>query len=250
MTLELDLSGSTGPLQLSVKLSVEGHAPLVLVGPNGAGKSTLLAMLLGVRRPARGRVALGGETLFDADRGIDVAPEDRHLGWVPQGYALFPHLTAAENVELALAARVRHLGRRARRDEARSLLSRLGLGDAAERRPQQLSGGERQRVALARALASSPRALLLDEPLAALDAGARQSVRTFLAEQLAALAIPAIVVTHDPVDARAVGRTIAVLERGQVVQQGTFEVIAAAPATPFAAELVRGVSDASAARDR
>jgi ABC-type Fe3+/spermidine/putrescine transport system ATPase subunit len=228
VTLEATLAFRSGALEVEVELGASARG-LVLVGPNGAGKTSTLLALLGVR-PSRGRVIVGGEALHE------LPVEERRLAWVPQSYALFPHLTAEENVRFALAARPR----RERRARARELLEQLGVGHVAARRPAELSGGERQRVALARALGVDPRALLLDEPLAALDVENRAAVRGFLAAELAALGRPWILVTHDVADVRALGAPVAVLERGRVVQRGAAEELARAPATPFVARLFSG----------
>lgn len=232
MKLSIDLSAQVGTLALRLQLETEG--PLVLAGPNGAGKSTALLLLLGVLHPGSGRIALGDEMLFESGR-VDLPPEQRRLGYVPQEYALFPHLDVLANVAFGLRGRERGSERA---DRAHALLASLEIAHLARKRPASLSGGERQRVALARALAPEPRALLLDEPLAALDATARKQVRGFLAERLLSLGLPALVVTHDPEDARALGPRIAVLEQGRLVQQGSLEELRAAPATPFVANFV------------
>ena len=233
--LEVDVEARIGPLSVSARLSIEG-GPLALVGPNGAGKTSLLRVLLGVAGPARGRIALDGVTLLDSARGIDLPPEERRLGYVPQHFALFPHLSAVANVEFGIS-RSHGPGRRAR---ALALLESLEVAHLAGRRPAALSGGERQRVALARALAPGPKALLLDEPLSALDVGARRQVRDFLAAQLRALSLPALVVTHDAGDAEALAGRIAVLEGGALVQVGTPAELRAAPATRFVADFFGG----------
>ena len=239
--LRFDVAGGIGAFDLAVSLEI-GDTPLVLVGPNGAGKTTLLLMLLGALRPSRGRVELDGEALFDSARGIDVATEERGLGYVPQDYGLFPHMTVLGNVAFGLECR-RRMSAAERRQRAFALLEALEVAPLAARYPRSLSGGEGQRVALARALASEPRALLLDEPLAALDASVRRQLRAFLPSRLASLDLPAIVVTHDPADAAAFGEDVAVIEAGRLVQRGTLETLRARPASAFVAEL------AGAARD-
>jgi molybdate transport system ATP-binding protein len=213
------------------------------VGPNGSGKTSLLKLILGVLRPERGRVVLDGEPLFDSESGLDLPIEGRRLGYVPQGFGLFPHLTVVENVEFGLNGDPALASAPARRERALSLLAELEVGALAGRRPSVLSGGERQRVALARALGRRPRALLLDEPLAALDAGGRKRVRSFLAASLERLGLPAVIVTHDPRDAEALAGTIAVIEAGQLVQLGTLEELRAKPWSPFVEEFQASGAD-------
>ena len=157
------------------------------------------------------------------------------MAYVPQDYALFPHLTARQNVEFALGCLPTPPAAAQRRDQARALLDRVGALAIADRTPAALSGGERQRVALARALATSPRALLFDEPFAALDAAARDEVRQFLAARLHELGLPALLVSHDPADVAAVDAEVLALEAGQVVQQGSLQQLRAQPATAFVA---------------
>jgi molybdate transport system ATP-binding protein len=222
--LEIDLRGRAGEMEILARLTLPNGA-LVLTGPNGAGKSSVLRMVLGFLRPAAGRVAVGGRVLFDSAAGIDLPPERRRLGYVPQHSALFPHLTVLDNVAFGLS------GPR-RRERALGVLESLEAAHLAGRSTAALSGGERQRVAVARALAPQPDALLLDEPLAALDAVARVQVREFLRARLAAMPIPALVVTHDPADA-AVGDRVVVLESGRIAQQGTLAELREAPASPF-----------------
>jgi ABC-type sulfate/molybdate transport systems ATPase subunit len=238
--LEIDVTGRVGALDLAVDLRV-GPEPLVVLGPNGAGKTTLLLIALGIVRPEAGRVTCGGEVLFDARAGVDVPPEAREIAYLPQDFGLFPHLTAAGNVAFALACGRDPLPRAARGPRARALLAELGAAALAERKPAALSGGERQRVALARALARRPQALLLDEPFAALDPDARGDVRLFLRERLAAIGRPAVVVSHDVADARALGARLAIMEAGRVVQEGTLDDLARAPATPYVARLLAAV---------
>jgi len=223
-----------GALDLDVALEVDERG-LVLVGPNGAGKTSVLLAMLGARRPSRGRITIAGDVLFDSAGGIDRPTEERGLAYLPQHYALFPHLTAARNVAFGIR------GPRAERlEKARSLLERLGVGSVADRHPGALSGGEQQRVALARALAPSPRALLLDEPLAALDVESRRSVRDFLVAELRAQHRPFVVITHDREDVRAFDAPVAVIERGRVVQRAEPGALDTAPATSFAARLFGG----------
>jgi molybdate transport system ATP-binding protein len=241
--LEIRVEARVGALSLDVALDT-GPGTLVVVGPNGAGKTTLLSLVLGALRVDRGRVAVGDAVLLDTDAGIDVPLEQRGIGYLPQDYALFPHLRVRENVEFALASDARHGDRAERARRVDAVLRDLGLATLGERHVHTLSGGEKQRVGLARALSVRPRALLLDEPLAALDVHARREVRAFLSTCLAELRLPALVVTHDAADARALGHRIAVLEAGTITQVGTWAELTARPASKFAEELV-----ASAAPD-
>lgn len=213
---------------------------LAIVGPNGAGKSTLLGALLGTVR-ARGVVHVGDATLLDSGRGIDVPVEARRLGFVPQSYGLFPHLSVRENIAFAARSSEPRLSPSELTAHTESALAHLGLSHLEARMPRTLSGGERQRVALARALAVRPRALLFDEPLAALDVTARRSVRRFLARTLAELALPSVIVTHDALDARALADVILVIEAGRVTQTGTFEELEQKPASGFVRDFVESV---------
>jgi molybdate transport system ATP-binding protein len=224
-------------LRIDVNLET-GVGPLALVGPNGSGKTSLLSLILGVLEVDRGHVAVNGTVLVDTAARIDVPLEERRLGYVPQSYALFPHLSVRENLDFALASSARPLERGQRLQRITAVLDDLAIGSLAERRPRTLSGGERQRVALARALCVEPRALLLDEPLAALDVHAKRAVRAFLTRYLRELALPTIVVTHDAADAKQLGTKIAVLEAGRITQLGTWDELAAAPATKFVEEFV------------
>jgi len=210
----------------------------LLVGPNGAGKTSVLMLILGALAPDRGRVSLDGAALYDRDARIDVPLERRRIGFVPQRYALFPHLDVLGNVAYGVPAPAR-----AERDRrAREALAELDVAALAARRPAQLSGGEMQRVALARALAGRPRALLMDEPLAALDVSVRRDVRRFLADRLRALAMPTVLVTHDVADAEALDGDLVVIEGGAVVQRGRLADLAARPQTDFVRQFVAGRS--------
>ena len=226
------------PLELSLELGAE---TLALVGPSGAGKSSVLRAVAGLLRPARGRVALDGETWLDTARRIDVPPERRSVGLVFQDYALFPHLSVRRNV--AFGARDRAV--------VDGLLDRFRVAHLAHARPGEISGGERQRVALARALAREPRALLLDEPLSALDSHTRATVRGELRDLLGTLGLPVILVTHDFEDAATLADRIGVLVDGRLRQVGTAAELVSAPVDPFVARftganLVPGVATDSA----
>lgn len=236
-SLRARITARVGRLAIDAELD-SAPGTLVVVGPNGAGKSSLLSLVLGVLPVEQGRVAVGETVLLDTSAGVDVPLERRSLGYVPQDYALFPHLSVRENIAFALTSAPTQLDRGARAERADVILRDLGLEAHRDRRTQTLSGGEKQRVALARALSVNPRALLLDEPLAALDVHSRREVRGFLADYLKTLGLPTIVVTHDAADARQLGHRIAVLEAGKITQTGTWDELAARPASRFVEEFV------------
>ncbi|MCW2504167.1 MAG: transporter ATP-binding protein [Actinomycetia bacterium] len=227
---------------LDLPLTVASGEVVALLGPNGAGKTTALRALAGLSPLDEGHVRIGGRVLDDPP--LFVAPEHRRIGVVFQDYLLFPHHTALENV--AFGPRSRGVGKAEARERAAGLLA--GLGVPADRRPRQLSGGQAQRVALARALAADPELLLLDEPLAALDAQTRLSVRSELRRQLAAFGGSAVVVTHDPLDALVLADRVVVVENGVAVQSGSPQEVARRPRTPYVARLaglnlLRGVAE-------
>jgi molybdate transport system ATP-binding protein len=186
-----------------------------LVGPSGSGKTLTLRAVAGVFTPDAGRIVLDDEPLFDSERGIDLPPQARRVGYVPQQYALFPHLNVQENVGFGL----RGVTSDARRRRVGDLLELVGLAGLERRRPNQLSGGQQQRVALARALLVQPRILLLDEPFSALDSGIRQPLRASLLELQRTLGFRALLVTHDPADATIAGEQFQ-FEHGQIVDAG------------------------------
>ncbi|HZP35512.1 MAG TPA: ATP-binding cassette domain-containing protein [Methylomirabilota bacterium] len=211
--LEVAIRKQLDGFTLDVQWSA-GDGVAALFGPSGAGKTLTLQCLAGLVRPDAGRIVMGGEVLFDSETGVDVPPQRRRLGYVFQGYALFPHLTVRSNVGFGLRGRDR-AERRRREDE---VLARLGLEALADRYPRELSGGQRQRVALGRALAPDPALLLLDEPLSALDLPLRQALRDDLRGILADWGIAAVLVTHDLTEAYRLGDHIVVYEEGRVIQ--------------------------------
>ena len=224
-----------------LELELELDGVLALVGPSGAGKSTVLSVVAGLVRPPTGRVALDDEVWFDADRGIFRTPDRRRVGLVFQEYALFPHMSVRQNVAYGGAAR------------AAELMERLRIDHLAAARPGQLSGGERQRVAVARALAREPGVLLLDEPLSALDAHTKASVRDELAVLLSDLGLPTLVVTHDYDDAVALAQTVGVLVAGELRQLGSPAELLRRPTDGFVASftganLLRGRATRQARR--
>jgi len=235
--LRIAAETTLGDLKLDVATEVAAGECLALAGPSGAGKSSVLRVIAGLLRPQRGTVWCGPDLWLDTERGIDVPPDERRCGFVFQDYALFPHLTAWQNVAYALT----RVPRRERRDRAVALLERFGLSGRADARPRTLSGGERQRVALARALAVEPAALLLDEPLSALDARTRAAAGRELAAVLHAAGVPALLVTHDFQEAALLGDRVGVMDGGRIVQLGTAGELAAQPASPFVADFTGAV---------
>jgi molybdate transport system ATP-binding protein len=236
VSLEARVELTLGQLQLDVDLTVATGELVVLLGPNGAGKTTLLRALAGLVPLDRGRVVLDGKVLEDAAAGAWVPTEQRPIGFVFQDYLLFPHLSALENVAFGL--RARGLGRAEARRRARAWLDRVGLAAHAGARPRALSGGQAQRVALARAMVADPRLLLLDEPLAALDAATRSEVRRDLRRHLASFDGIRLLVTHDPLEAVALADRLVVLEGGRVTQTGSPAEVSAQPRSRYVAELV------------
>lgn len=236
MSLAADIDVQRGSLHLMVEVTVEPGRVLVLLGPNGAGKSTVLRVLAGLLRPDAGRVVLGREILDDPAAGQHVPPYERPIGMVFQDYLLFPHLSTVDNIGFGL--RSRRIPKAQARKAAREWLDRVGLAEYAKARPGDLSGGQAQRVALARALIGSPELLLLDEPLAALDARTKLEVRAELRRHLAEYAGAAVVVSHDPIDAMALADEVAVIERGRVVQSGPPAEVARRPRTDYVARLI------------
>jgi ABC-type sulfate/molybdate transport systems ATPase subunit len=215
----------TLPLRaFALELALEVSRTVALVGPSGAGKTSALHVVSGLVEPSRGHVLLNGQRWLDTERRVSLPPEQRSVGLVFQDYALFPHLSVRGNVAF---------GSRGRPVE--DLLERFRIGHLASAHPKELSGGERQRVALARALAREPAVLLLDEPLAALDAHTKGEVRHELAELLRELALPTLLVTHDYEDAAALADEVGVLVEGRLRQLGPPAELVARPRDAFVA---------------
>jgi len=229
-----DVSKSFGSVAAvsGVSLDVADDEILALVGPSGCGKSTLLRLVAGLYGIDAGSVRIADVVVDDGGRRID--PEDRHVGLVFQEHALFPHLTVAANVMFGM----RSVPRSARSARMEEWLAMVGLGGFAERYPHELSGGERQRVALARALAPEPRLMLLDEPFASLDPSLRAQVRHDVVEILRATGTPTVFVTHDRVEALAIGDRVAVMRAGRLEQVGKPEVVFHQPCNRFVARFM------------
>lgn len=216
-----------------VSLDIPPGRITCLLGQSGCGKSTLLRIISGVDRPdPGGRILIGGTEVVGSSRFVE--PEDRKIGFMFQDYALFPHLSVAENLAFGL----RHLPRATRRQRVAEVVDRIGLGHLLNRYPHSLSGGEQQRVALARALAPQPAILLMDEPFSNLDQGLRERVRRETVETLRRIGTTAIIVTHDPQEALAVGDLIVLMRAGQIEQVGTPFEIYDQPRSAYAAEFM------------
>lgn len=228
--LDLVVAKQLRAMTLAATLQV-GPGVVLLIGPSGAGKTTLLRMIAGLVEPDSGHILIDGRLQTDCARGVHRPPGQRGVGVVFQDYALFPHLSVEANVAYGL--RARRVKRSERRRRTMAMLEQLGLAGLERERPTRLSGGQRQRVALARVLVLQPRVLLLDEPLAALDVQTRAVVRAELRRVLQGLAIPTLLVTHDPADLRVFGERIVVLESGKIVQDDAYADLEKRPATAF-----------------
>jgi molybdate transport system ATP-binding protein len=244
--LAVELGTGLRDFRLELSLVVEPGRPLALVGPSGAGKTSVLRALAGLMRPERGSVRCGNAVWLDTANGIDLPPERRRCGYVFQDFALFDGMSVRRNVAYGLT----HLPRSERGPAAGRLLERFGVSALAEARPAELSGGERQRVALARALGPRPTALLLDEPLSALDASTRSDATHSVRELIEEAAVPTFLVTHDFGEAITLADEVAVLEAGRIVQRGRPEELAAEPVSGFVAGLTGSVVLRGVARRR
>ena len=222
------------PIPLAVSLACTGGELLALVGPSGSGKSTVLRAIAGVYPSARGRVVVGGDTWLDSASGHFRPARERSVGFVFQNYALFPHLSAEENVVQAMG----HVVPAERVARARALLERTNLAGLEARRPAQLSGGQQQRVAVARALARDPKVLLLDEPFSAVDQVTREKLYEELATLRRDLNVPMILVTHALDEAAMLADRMCILHRGTTLQAGTPQSVMMRPASPLVARLV------------
>ena len=225
MALRVAFTHPLRSFESSADLTVDEGETLALVGPSGAGKTTLLRVVAGLLRPERGRVNVDDAVLLDTEKGIDVPPERRRVGYLFQEYALFPHLDVLGNVRFGTRDRA----------HAQALLERFGIEKLARARVGELSGGERQRVALARALARDPAVLLLDEPLSALDTHTRAGVRAELRELVDSLGLPTVLVTHDFEDAATLAHRVGVISEGRILQVGSPTDLVALPTDAFVA---------------
>jgi len=242
MSLEVAVEKSVAGFRLAVEFATDG-APLGLLGPSGSGKTMTLRAIAGLETPDRGRIALHGRVLFDSERGINVPPRARRIGFLFQNYALFPHLTVAENIAFGLGG----LPDADRSKRVSEQLAAAHLDGLAERYPAKLSGGEQQRVALARALAIEPAALLLDEPFSALDTHLRSALERQLRETLANFGGSTLFVSHNLEEAYRVCEKLVVLANGSVAAQGPKEEVFRHPPTLEVAR-VTGCKNFSRAR--
>ena len=227
----------SSPESAAFTLDVEFEAEAgitALFGPSGSGKTLTLDSVAGFVKPAEGRIVVGDEVLFDAARGINLPPRDRHCGYVFQNYALFPHRTLRQNLEFA-AERLPRLERHRRVNE---MIEAFRLGDLSGRRPHELSGGQKQRASIARALLAAPKLLLLDEPAQGLDLALRRDLYTLLHQVRADFAIPVLLVTHDLDECFELGDQMLILHEGQLLQTGEPRQIADHPASLKVAELL------------
>lgn len=218
--------------ELAVDLSVKPGVT-VLLGPNGSGKTSLLRLLAGLAIPSAGQIKLGDRLLFDLHKKIDLPPEQRRIGMVFQDLALFPHLNVRQNTAFGLS--LRRLTKSEIKRQVETMLDKLGISQLAERNVTTLSGGERQKVALARTLITEPQLLLLDEPTAALDPSARGAIRRWLHAVLSELQIPTLLVTHDAEEVAWFRKRVAVIEKGQIVQRGSYHQLLREPQSDFVA---------------
>lgn len=231
--LDVLLRHTLDHLAIDIRFQTDNEL-VVLFGPSGAGKSFTLRAIAGLVRPHEGRISVNGRLLFDSQAHVDLPPQERRVGYVPQHYGLFPHLSVWENVAYGLF----RLDRAERERRVGEMLELMRLRGYERRKPEDLSGGEQQRVALARALVTSPDLLLLDEPFGALDAPLREHLRQELRRLRELYAIPTILVTHDLAEAYTLAQRIVVMAPGRVLQVGTRDEVFRAPVTPDVARAV------------
>lgn len=230
MALKVDIEKAFEGFSLRVKFDAE-QGPLALLGASGCGKSVTLKCIAGLMKPDRGRILLDGVTLYDSEKRIDLPPQQRRVGYLFQNYALFPHMTVAQNIGAAV------MDKNARKTAVREQLKRFRLEDAAHLRPHQLSGGQQQRTALARILASDPQTILLDEPLSALDGFLKQQLEAELTEALEGFGKTVVWVSHDRGEVYRTCRSVCVLDRGTSEKVRPMAELFADPQTVAAAQL-------------
>ncbi len=224
----------SAPIPLATELRCAPGQLTALIGPSGSGKTSILRCIAGLLHPREGYIGCGDRTWFDSKQGLALSPQARRVGLVFQDYALFPHLSARDNVRQALG----HLPGKAKKARARSLLAQVRLAGLEDRMPAQLSGGQRQRVALARALAREPNVLLLDEPFSAVDQMTRHKLQEELARLHREIQTPILLVTHDLDEAAALADHMVVLSHGRTLQSGPPEQVIAQPMHTGVARLV------------
>jgi molybdate transport system ATP-binding protein len=235
MSLHARVRTRLGTLRLDCDLSVESNVTVAVLGPNGAGKTTLLRVVAGLVPVEEGRVEVDGTLFEDTSTRTWLTPEARRVGFVFQDHGLFPHLSVLDNVAFGL--RARGVDRKTANARAQEWIERVDLAGYAAARPAALSGGQSQRAALARILVTDPQALLLDEPLASVDASGRLELRRALREHLSTFAGVRLVVTHDPLEAASLADRVVVLEEGRVTQEGAFSDVSARPRSAWIARM-------------
>ncbi|PHV09721.1 ABC transporter ATP-binding protein [Chitinimonas sp. BJB300] len=233
---DLHLQYGDNPILKGVSFELQPGEVVALLGASGSGKTTLLRAVAGLESPHQGCISIGGQSLYDAARGIDLPVEKRGLGLVFQSYALWPHKTVFDNVAYGLT--LRGTSKQEIDDRVLAALKSLDLVHLAERFPNQLSGGQQQRVAIARALVYNPPVILLDEPLSNLDAKLREEARAWLRELIVTLKLSALCVTHDQTEAMAMADRILLLKNGRIEQEGRPEEMYGAPSTLYTAEFM------------
>jgi molybdate transport system ATP-binding protein len=226
--LQVKIEKELAEFKLAVNFSVDSEQTLVVIGPSGTGKSLLLQLLQGVITPDHGTIQLGERTLYNSEQGVDLPPYQRDIGLLFQDFALFPHLTVEQNVEYGLLGTVQ---REERLQLVANYLERFSIQDVARRYPAAISGGESQRVAMARAMITGPSLLLLDEPVSALDNELQQQFFDLLREVRGEYQIPVILVTHDLYHVIKVSDELLILNRGRILQQGSWKELYRSPAT-------------------
>ncbi|MEI7412301.1 ABC transporter ATP-binding protein [Pectobacterium aroidearum] len=234
----LHLTYGDNPVLKGVSMRLKQGEVVSLLGPSGSGKTTLLRAVAGLEKPAKGRITIGKNIVYDGNGTprSEIPAEDRNLGLVFQSYALWPHKTVFENVAYPL--KLRKVATAEINKRVHAVLDQLGLGHLGKRHPHQLSGGQQQRVAIGRALVYNPPVILLDEPLSNLDAKLREEARIFLRELIVSLGLSALMVTHDQNEAMAISDRILLLNNGVIEQQGTPQEMYGTPVTLFAAEFM------------